>query len=123
MKFSINEVTGVQQATFSAKLLSISDVTKTNANGKNYKIATIEFNDVNEEKQRATAICYEGNYSKGMENGKSYLATASQTDSGAIIQLSHLQNADAPTASMFGFEGAVEGKVIVAAKEEAKQTF
>ena len=107
MKFikTINPKTNKEQlqAQFSGKLLSISDREFENTNGKNYKVATIEFADINGEIQRASCFIYEGNYKYGMEVGQSYLATATKTDQGPIIQLSHLQSAaDRPTADMFG---------------------
>ena len=109
---SINPKTNKEQlqAQFSAKLLSISEREFSNSNDKNYKVATIEFADVNSEIQRTSCLIYEGNYKHGMTIGQSYLATATKTDQGPIIQLSHLQGtADRPTADMFGeFTGAEE---------------
>ena len=109
MKFSINPVNGNQEANFSAKLISMSETTLSNSNNKNYKIATIEFKDINNETQRISAFIYEGNYKYGMTIGESYLATASQVNDSVIVRLSHLvSNANRPNADMFGFEAVAE---------------
>lgn len=109
MKFQINEQTGTQEASFNGKLISISDKVLQNSNGKNYKVATVEFKDVNNETQRSTALVYEGNYSKGMEINESYLCTATVTDQGVIVRMSHLTGSgDRPTADMFGFNTVAE---------------
>ena len=118
MNFSINPTTGNQEANFSAKLLSISEKTLVNSNDKNYKIATIEFKDINNETQRTSAFIYEGNYKYGMTIGESYLATASQVSDGVIVRLSHLvSNGNRPNADMFGFE-AVATEITAAAESE-----
>ena len=120
MKFSINPVNGNQEANFSAKLISMSEATLVNSNNKNYKIATIEFKDINNESQRTTSFIYEGNYKYGMTLGESYLATASQVNDGVIVRLSHLvSSGNRASADMFGFEAVAE----VASRTEEQLTF
>jgi len=70
MKFEINETTNNQEASFGAKLLSMSQKPLENANGTIYRIANIEFEDINGNTQKSSAMVYEGNYNYGMEIGK-----------------------------------------------------
>ena len=46
MEFQINSTTGAQEASFGAKLLSISEKTLVNSNGKDYKVGSIEFKNI-----------------------------------------------------------------------------
>lgn len=117
MEFQINPTTNAQEATFGAKLLSISDKTLENSNGKNYKIATVEFKNINDEVCRTSAFVYEGNYNYGMEVGQTYLTTATKADKGVIVRVSHLiYGGQRATEDMFGFEEvATDRKVISAA--------
>ena len=104
MKKITNPVTGQTEYQFEGKLLrELSETTLQNSNGKNYKIATIEFTDVNGVIQKASAMIYEGNYSKGVTVGKEYVCTARKgADNQVYIQMSHLEaNADRATTDMF----------------------
>lgn len=99
-----NETTGKEDMQFSGKLISISDKVLQNSNNKNYKVVTVEFEDLKGNIQKASGICYEGNYKNGVEVGKEYLCTASEANGNAYIQMSHLPGAaDRPTLDMFGF--------------------
>lgn len=108
MKDAGKNLAGNQQFTFEGKLLSIGTTVLQNTNKKNYKIANIEFADVNGEIQKASAAIYEGNYSKGIEVGKSYLTTATIVGDQAYLQMSHLEaNAGRASVSMFLAEASV----------------
>jgi hypothetical protein len=108
MKKVINKTTGVEEVQFGGKLVSISDTALTNTNGKEYKVATIDFDAVDGSKKRCTALVYAGNYNHGLTVGETYLATATPTPQGVIVKLSHLTyNGDRATSEMFGFAGAV----------------
>jgi len=92
------------QIQFPGKLISISEATLKNTNGKNYKVCEVEFTNVKGEIVKRSALAYEGNYDKGMKVGNEYLCTASQTESGVIIQVSHLNGtADRPNTTDFDF--------------------
>jgi len=105
-----NEQTGVVEKQFGGTLISISDKILKNSNGKEYKVATVEFEDINEKVQRCTALVYEGNYSKGIEEGETYLCTATPTEQGVIVKMSHLTyNGDRATPDMFGMDVVEEG--------------
>lgn len=91
MKKVINKITGNVEFEFSGKMIApLSETTLQNSNGKNFKLATIEFVDVNGVIQKASAMIYEGNYSKGVEVGKEYLCVARKSDGKIYIQMSHL---------------------------------
>lgn len=93
-EFKANPVTGLQQAQFQAKLISApSEKTLQNSNGKSYKICTIEFENSKGVTVRRSASIYEGNYSKGVSAGKSYLTTATISGQNVYLQMSHLENA------------------------------
>ncbi len=117
MKFNFkpNATTGVPQAQFPAVLKSIGTTILQNSNQKNYKIVSIEFENANGTKQLASAAIYEGNYSKGIEVGKTYLTTVSVVDGKAYLQMSHLENAAMATADDFGFDAAEVGVAATAA--------
>lgn len=105
MKKVLNLTTGVEEMQFGGKLVSISDTVLTNTNGKEYKVATIDFEAADGSQKRCTALVYAGNYSHGLKIGETYLATATPTDQGVIVKLSHLTyNGERATADMFGFE-------------------
>ena len=96
---------------FGAKMISeLSQTTRENSNGKKFKVCTIEFVDINGEIQKVAAMVYEGNYSKGLEVGETYLATARKGDDGrAYIQMSHLPyTGNTATTDMFGFDDAAD---------------
>ena len=104
MKKIVNPLNGKTEYQLEAKMVTpLSETTLTNKNGKNYKLTTIEFADRNGELQRTSAAIYEGNYSKGVKQGETYLATARQADDGRIfIQMSHLPAAGSfATSDMF----------------------
>lgn len=111
MKFTFkpNPTTGVPQAQFSATLKSIGTTILQNTNGKNYKIVSVEFENAANKKQLASAAIYEGNYSKGIEVGKTYLTTVSINEGKAYLQMSHLENAAQATLDDFGFDTAELG--------------
>jgi len=111
-----NETTGQIELRFNAKLLSISDTTLTNTNGKNYKVATVEFADKDGVIQKTSAIVYEGNYKKGMKIGETYMTTARQADDNVYLQISHLVGTgDLATLDMFDF-GAEEAPQTIQTK-------
>lgn len=115
MKKVINKTTGVEEVQFGGKLVSISTQVLKNVNGTEYRVATIDFEDTAEKTRRCTALVYEKNYSHGLKVGETYLATATPTDQGVIVKLSHLTyNGDRATAEMFGFEGAIAENAPVA---------
>ena len=117
MKFNFekNPVTGNPTAQFQAKLVSeLSEKVLTNSNGKNYRICTVEFENSKGDIQQSSASIYEGNYSKGVTVGKTYLTQVSIVDSKAYLQMSHLENAARATADAFGFEVEVSTSVLAA---------
>lgn len=107
--FKANPTTGVPQAQFSATLKSIGTTLLQNTNQKNYKIVSVEFENANGTKQLASAAIYEGNYSKGIEVGKSYLTTVSVVEGKAYLQMSHLESAALATAEDFAFDASEVG--------------
>lgn len=108
--FKTNPTTGRPQAQFQAVLKSISEKTLQNTNNKNYKVVGVEFENAAGVKQLASAAIYEGNYSKGVEVGKSYLTTVTIAEGGqAYLQMSHLESAALATADDFAFDAAEVG--------------
>lgn len=98
----INEETGDTQFLFYARLLKIGEKTLENSNRKTYKIVTLKFNLPGGEEVERTAMCYESNYTHGIEEGKDYLCNLSFTEEGdPQINMSHLSNADRATANDF----------------------
>ena len=88
-----------------AKLLSMSEKPLENANGTIYRIANIEFEDINGNTQKSSAMVYEGNYNYGMEIGKTFLAKATLSAGSVYVTVSHLEyNGTRATVDMFGFE-------------------
>lgn len=112
-QFKANPTTGLPQAQFQAVLKSISEKTLQNSNNKNYKVVGVEFENARGEKQLASAAIYEGNYSKGIEVGKSYLTTVTiaevDGEKRAYMQMSHLESAALATAEDFAFDAAEVG--------------
>ena len=103
-QFTINEVTGLPQANFNAKVISISNQTKTNKNGKEYHVATISFVDKDAVEQKCSALIYKGNFDKGMEIGNDYITTVTiMPDGQPLITVSHLTRAPRATVDMFGY--------------------
>lgn len=122
MKFEINEVTNNQEASFGAKLLSMSQKPLENANGTLYRIANIEFEDINGNTQKSSAMVYEGNYNYGMEIGKTFLAKATLSAGQVYLQVSHLEfNGTRATVDMFGFEVEATAPAVVKATSRSKQ--
>ena len=107
--FKTNPVTNLPQAQFQAVLKSISEKTLQNSNQKNYKVVGVEFENASGSKQLASAAIYEGNYSKGIEVGKSYLTTVTISEGKAYLQMSHLESAALATAEDFAFDAAEVG--------------
>ena len=92
--WSVNPVTGLQQAQFQAKLIKApSETTLQNSNKKNFKIVTVEFENSKGEKVQRSAAIYEGNYKNEICVGKSYLTTATISGKEVYLQMSHLENA------------------------------
>lgn len=122
MKFEINETTNNQEASFGAKLLSISQKQLENSNGTLYRIANIEFEDINGNTQKSSAMVYEGNYNYGMEIGKTFLAKATLSGGQVYLQVSHLEfNGSRATVDMFGFEVEATAPAVVKATSRSKQ--
>lgn len=122
----INKVTGQVQTQFEAKLISIADAPKEMQNEKQtlYRNCTIQFADKDGVEQTVSALMYESNYAYGVEPGKSYLATATKTDRGVLISVSHLVATIRPTEDMFGFDEPTEFEVAEAAMAEvSEETF
>lgn len=106
MNTVVNSRTGNTEVTFNGKLVSISEQVLQNTNGKNYKVASIDFTDANGKDQRVSALVFEGNYQHGMKIGETYLARAIQQEGydQPLITLSHLQGSgERATFEMFGF--------------------
>lgn len=107
MKTTINSVTGLPQVSFEGKLLNtLSEQVFQNSNGKNYKLATIEYVNAKGATKQTTAMVYEGNYSHANANfviGNKYLATATIVEAGKdpIITLSHLAATERASAEDF----------------------
>lgn len=88
---------------FIAKLINISNSPKENSNGTMFRNATVEFPNVNGELISRQAIVYEKNFEHGMQIGYEYVTKATKTETGVIIQVSHLVGALAASAEDFGF--------------------
>lgn len=105
----INEVTGYPQVSFNGKLTSISEKVLMNKNDKPYKVGTVVFKDKEGKSVKATGLIYDANYSNPetgeprMESGREYLCTATSTEEGVLITISHLEQASRPTKDMFDF--------------------
>ncbi len=118
----INKVTNQVQTQFEAKLISIADAPKEMQNAKQtlYRNCTIQFADKDAVEQTVSALMYESNYAYGVEVGKSYLATATKTDRGVLISVSHLVATTRPTEDMFGFDESTEYEEAEAVMQEAE---
>ena len=122
MKFEINETTNNQEASFGAKLLSMSEKPLENTNGTIYRIANIEFEDINGKTQKSSAMVYEGNYNYGMEIGKTFLAKATLSAGQVYLTVSHLEyNGTRATVDMFGFEVEASAPAVVKATSKSRQ--
>ena len=103
MKEVFNSVTNRNDIQFTGKLLNVNEEIRTNSNGTNFMLGTIEFVNAKGETKRATCGIYEKNYNKGMVVGEEYLCTASSDDSGKwYIHVSHLQQVASASAEDFG---------------------
>ena len=92
-----NSTTGHRRMQGSVKLITpLSSAVQQNTNGKNYKVATVEFVTASGEIKQCGANIYEGNYSKGeLTVGREYLATVTiaPNKEGKLtpyMQMSHL---------------------------------
>lgn len=107
MKDAGKNAQGNQQFTFAGKLLSLGTTELKNSNDKIYRIANIEFTDINGEIQKASAAVYAKNLEHGVEVGKEYLTTATIAADATgkptvYLQMSHLEaNAGRAEVSMF----------------------
>jgi len=109
MKDAGKNAQGNQQFTFAGKLLSLGTTELKNSNDKTYRIANIEFTDVNGEIQKASAAIYAKNLEHGVEAGKEYLTTATISGDQVYLQMSHLEaSAGRAQVSMFLAEASVE---------------
>ncbi|MDL5511727.1 hypothetical protein QSE00_07890 [Arenibacter sp. M-2] len=97
-----NPETGETEFLFNATLLKIGTSELENTNGKLYKIVTLKFNLPDGEEVERTAMCYQSNYSYGLEVGKDYLCNLSfDEENNPNIRMSHLSNANRVTADDF----------------------
>lgn len=120
-KFEINERTGNQETDFEGTLLSLGENVRENSNGTLYKIANIEFVDVNAELQKTTAMVYAGNYKYGMAEGKKYLCKATLSGDQVYITMSHLEfNTARPTVDMFGFSISTDALEVLETRTASK---
>lgn len=92
-----NSTTGHRRMQGSVRLITpLGDKVQQNTNGKNFKVATVEFVTASGEVKQCGANIYEGNYSKGeLVVGREYLATVTiaPNKEGKLIpymQMSHL---------------------------------
>jgi hypothetical protein len=99
-----NLKTGKDEFSFNATLLEVGENVIKNSNDKDYRIVTLGFQLPSGDEVKRTAICYEANYSYGIEVGKDYLSNLSFNAKGEPqIRMSHLSNAD--RASVEDFSG------------------
>ena len=97
-----NLKTGESEFSFNATLLKIGENVIQNSNDKDYKIVTLGFQLPSGDEVQRTAICYQANYSYGIEVGKDYLSNLSFDSKGEPqIRISHLMNADRASAEDF----------------------
>ena len=97
-----NEDNDSYEATFSAKLISVSDKWFQNANGKQYKICNIDLNG-----KTIIAIMYEKNFNHGVQPGVAYQAKAIYDESrgkDVLVIVSHLVVGQRATIEDFEFE-------------------
>lgn len=120
MKQIENNQNGQPRFQFNAKLLAIGTTEQTNTNGKKFKVVTIEFVALDGKTYQETAMIFEGNYSLGIEVGKTYLTTATIVGERAYLQMSHLlAGSGNVAASLFFSESATETPASVTAGEIA----
>lgn len=123
-KTTTNSVTGNQQIQFEGKLVSVASMPLQNVNGTLYRPCTVEFADKNGEVQKVRAIMYESNYAYGVNEGDTYLCTATKTERSVLITVSHLKAGVNATEDMFGFDEPTEFEVAEAAMAEvSEETF
>lgn len=97
-----NPETGATEFLFNAKLVKVSDKVLENSKGTNFKIVTLNFDLPNGENVERTAICYEGNYQHGIEEGKTYVSKLSFDDEGnPQLMMSHLEGGKRATMDDF----------------------
>ena len=112
MKQIENDLKGNPRVSFNATLLSVSANVLENVNGTKYRVANVEFADREGTIQKSSALMYEKNFSYGVIVGKEYLSTATLTDRGALIAVSHLEaGADRPTAEMFFADAEIQAVI------------
>jgi len=121
MKKIENDINGRERVQFESTLLKVSDNILTNKNGKDYRVCSIEFADVNGVIQQSSALMFESNFKHGVQPGKKYLTTATFTEQdgepSVIVNVSHLEaNADRPSIEMF--LGAVASATTETVKEK-----
>jgi hypothetical protein len=97
-----NLKTGESEFSFNATLLEVGENVIQNSNGKEYKIVTLGFQLPSGDEVQRTAICYEANYSYGIEVVNDYLSNLSFDAKGEPqIRMSHLNNSDRASAEDF----------------------
>lgn len=115
MKEVINTTTGNREIQFTGRLMSISpDVVGSTPNGKDYRVATIEFKNSKGVKTQATTLVFENNFKYGMEIGVEYQSRAILTpgQTSPLLVTSHLTGATRASFDDFGInaEDLVEVK-------------
>lgn len=65
-----------QEKKFNCTLISVGSTLLTNSNGTEYAVATIEFQNKNNQTVQRSARIYKANLDKGMRIGETYQATA-----------------------------------------------
>lgn len=117
LKWNFNEEYDQFEATFNAKLKSISEERFENVNGTPYFVVTADF-----EGKSITALMYEANYEKGVKIGETYSCRAvydpEREGEDVLITMSHLTSGERLTASELG----LTKDVIESAKNSAKET-
>lgn len=112
-----NEETGATEYNLDAKLISVGKTVLTNKNGKNYKIANIEFDHPSRGTMVASAQLFEKSEAHGVETGQVYLTNMSTDGEKTYFRMSHLiAGAGLADASVFDeVEVAVDTEVEVEA--------
>lgn len=82
-----NNTKGNKRFEFVAKMISMDDPVLQNTNGKNYKLSTIEFLDVNNILQQAKSAIYEAVYKNGVEINSKFAAIATIADDKAYVNV------------------------------------
>lgn len=102
MNWVKNEVSGAYETTFNGKLLSVSDKTLENSNGKQYKVASVGVGD-----KVFTGIIHQKSFDHGMTTGVSYQCKGIYDESrgkDVLIVVSHLVVGQRATIDDFEFE-------------------